>query len=55
MEEEEAGIWKSDTDSMTWALIGRVLTTLLTSRPRKLIEAISRVDSASKRGSIGEL
>ncbi|RVX09782.1 hypothetical protein CK203_012325 [Vitis vinifera] len=53
--EEEAVIWKSDTDSMASVLIGRAMSTLLTCRPRKLDEAISRLDSPSKRGSIVSL
>lgn len=52
--DEEAAIWKSDTDSMASALIGRAINTLLISRPRKLDETISRLGSPSKRGSIGE-
>ena len=39
--------------SMVSATLGRVMTTLLSARPKKLEDAISRLDKAPKRGSLG--
>ncbi|KAF8403828.1 hypothetical protein HHK36_011934 [Tetracentron sinense] len=46
-------LWKSEANSMLSSTIGRVMNTILSSRPRKLEDAISRVDSSSgsQRGS----
>ncbi|KAD3336291.1 hypothetical protein E3N88_31810 [Mikania micrantha] len=45
--EEDKIIWKSeDEDSMMSATVGRVMTTVLTARPTKLIDAISRLHSS---------
>ncbi|KAK2995775.1 hypothetical protein RJ640_010751 [Escallonia rubra] len=52
-EEEQITIWKSSSsstsssqpDSMVSATVGRVMATLLSARPKKLHDAISRLDS----------
>ncbi|MFS8002117.1 putative armadillo-like helical protein [Helianthus anomalus] len=45
--EEHKTIWKSeDEDSMVAATVGRVMTTVLTARPTKLIDSISRLQSS---------
>ncbi|CAK9165079.1 unnamed protein product [Ilex paraguariensis] len=62
MEEEEDNMimWKplsssspSKSDSMLSLTVGRVMTTLLSARPKKLQNAISRLDSAPKLAPIG--
>nr|GEV80365.1 hypothetical protein [Tanacetum cinerariifolium] len=48
--EEKKVIWKSneeeEEDSMVLATVGRVMTTVLTCRPTKLIDSISRLQSS---------
>ncbi|OUZ99900.1 hypothetical protein BVC80_9069g4 [Macleaya cordata] len=53
---EEEHIWTSDSsNSMISFTLGRVMNTLLTSRPKKLEDAISRLGSGSQRSSGGSL
>ncbi|KAF5193760.1 Arm repeat superfamily protein, partial [Thalictrum thalictroides] len=49
--EEEEQIWNSDSNSKFSLSIGRVMNTLLTSRSKKLENAISRIDSGSQTSS----
>lgn len=51
MEEEEI-MWKLDSNSVESATIGRVMSTLLSSRPRKLQEAIFRFGSNPHQTSV---
>ncbi|KAI3667410.1 hypothetical protein L6452_42467 [Arctium lappa] len=45
--EEHKSIWKSEEEeSMVSVTVGRVMTTLLTARPTKLIDSISRLQSS---------
>ncbi|XP_023752977.1 uncharacterized protein LOC111901348 isoform X1 [Lactuca sativa] len=45
--EEHKSIWKSEEEeSLVSAAVGRVMTTLLTARPTKLIDSISRLQSS---------
>ncbi|KAJ4980188.1 hypothetical protein NE237_010968 [Protea cynaroides] len=44
-------LWQSDTNSMASSTIGQVMNTLLTSRPRKLEVAITRLGSTLLRSS----
>ncbi|KAF6172893.1 hypothetical protein GIB67_035447 [Kingdonia uniflora] len=56
MEEEEGEelIRASDSNSTHSSTIGRVISTLLNLRPKKLENAISRLGLSSKRGSLEE-
>ncbi|KAK9290938.1 hypothetical protein L1049_009118 [Liquidambar formosana] len=54
-EEEEYMIWKSDSNSMLSATIGRVMNSLLSSRPKKLQDAISSLSSTTKTASPASL
>ncbi|XP_062117653.1 uncharacterized protein LOC133831397 isoform X2 [Humulus lupulus] len=47
MEEGESFLWKSNADALTMVSVtlGRVINTLLTARPRKLNDAVSRLSS----------
>ncbi|XP_057982158.1 uncharacterized protein LOC131167378 isoform X2 [Malania oleifera] len=56
-EEEERTIWKSrsDSDTMLSTTVGRVMTTLLGARSRKLENAISHLSSTPKRASLVSL
>ncbi|XP_043692010.1 uncharacterized protein LOC122642563 isoform X2 [Telopea speciosissima] len=47
----EEHIWQSDTNSMLSTKIGQVMNTLLTSRPRKLEVAITRLGPTSQRST----
>ncbi|KAA8517047.1 hypothetical protein F0562_017135 [Nyssa sinensis] len=56
MEEEESMLWRSTSSESNWtvsATVGRVMSTLLGARPKKLEDAISRLDIAPKRGLLG--
>ncbi|KAH7854589.1 hypothetical protein Vadar_015669 [Vaccinium darrowii] len=55
--EHERAMWTSpESNSMVSATIGRAMITLLSARPKKLEDAISRLDSAAtKRSSIVSL
>lgn len=55
MMEEELAILKHDSNSLVSATIGRVISTLLTSRPRKLQDAISSFTTVPKSGSLASL
>uniref|UniRef100_A0A2N9IX14 Uncharacterized protein n=1 Tax=Fagus sylvatica TaxID=28930 RepID=A0A2N9IX14_FAGSY len=51
-DEEDQLIWKSEeaaTESMLSVTVGRVITTLLTARPRKLHDVVSRFSQDPKR------
>uniref|UniRef100_A0A5B6YZ29 Uncharacterized protein n=1 Tax=Davidia involucrata TaxID=16924 RepID=A0A5B6YZ29_DAVIN len=55
-EEEENMMWRSsssESNSLVSTTVGRVMSTILSARPKKLEDAISRFDSAPKRGSLG--
>ncbi|THG18702.1 hypothetical protein TEA_028325 [Camellia sinensis var. sinensis] len=54
--EDEQVLWPStdsdsNSNSMVSATLGRVMSTLLSARPKKLQDAISRLHSPPKRGS----
>lgn len=53
MEEDEGKQLVSESNSMTCATLGRVMNTLLTSKPKKLQEAISHLDPPPKIAPIG--
>lgn len=54
MEEEHRLIWESvPPESMVSLTVGRAMTALLSARPRKLHDAVSRLSSDPKRGSLG--
>ncbi|GAB4851595.1 hypothetical protein Ancab_030997 [Ancistrocladus abbreviatus] len=56
MEEETLTEWKSKSNSMTSSMVGRAMNTLLSLKPKKLEEAITRLGDASKtRSSIVSL
>ncbi|XP_065855835.1 uncharacterized protein [Euphorbia lathyris] len=62
MEQEEAQMWKSDSESsnsvesMVSVTIGRAITTLLASRAKRLRDSISRFSpDSNKRPSLGSL
>lgn len=53
MEQEEEGQltgpdWGSDSGPMVSATVGRIMTTLLNAKPKKLQDAISRLHSPPK-------
>jgi hypothetical protein len=51
-DEEDQLIWKSEEaapESMLSVTVGRVITTLLTARPRKLHDVVSRFSQDPKR------
>ncbi|MCE2054934.1 hypothetical protein HAX54_041671 [Datura stramonium] len=43
----------SESNSMTSATLGRVINTLLTSKPKKLLDTISHLDPSPKIAPIG--
>jgi hypothetical protein len=54
MEEGHRLIWESvPPESMVSLTVGRVMTALLSARPRKLHDAVSRLSPDPKRGSLG--
>ncbi|KAF7148909.1 hypothetical protein RHSIM_Rhsim03G0016400 [Rhododendron simsii] len=54
--EQEQAIWTSpESNSMISATIGRAMSTLLSARPKKLEDAVSRLDSAPQRSSVASL
>lgn len=46
--EDEPALWQSESNSMTSSMVGRVMNTLLTSRPKKLEDAIVKLGEAPK-------
>ncbi|XP_058207692.1 uncharacterized protein LOC131320827 isoform X6 [Rhododendron vialii] len=54
--EQEQAMWTSpESNSMVSATIGRAMSTLLSVRPKKLEDAVSRLDSAPQRSSVASL
>lgn len=53
MEEDEQKQLASESNSVTSATLGRVMNTLLTSKPKKLQETISHLDPSPKIAPIG--
>ncbi|KAG5555649.1 hypothetical protein RHGRI_006336 [Rhododendron griersonianum] len=54
--EQEQAMWTSpESNSMVSATIGRAMSTLLSARPKKLEDAVSRLDSAPQRSSVASL
>ncbi|KAF7147204.1 hypothetical protein RHSIM_Rhsim03G0017400 [Rhododendron simsii] len=54
--EHEQAMWTSpESNSMVSATIGRAMSTLLSARPKKLEDAVSRLDSAPQRSSVASL
>lgn len=52
--EQEQAMWTSpESNSMVSATIGRAMSTLLSARPKKLEDAVSRLNSAPQRSSVG--
>lgn len=54
-EDEKQLLWKSKSapESMVTVTVGRVMTTLLSARPKKLHDAISRLSPSPKTKSLG--
>lgn len=46
--EDEPALWQSKSNSMTSSMVGRVMSTLLNSRPKKLEDAIVRLSEPPK-------
>ncbi|KAF7142268.1 hypothetical protein RHSIM_Rhsim05G0135200 [Rhododendron simsii] len=54
--EQEQAMWTSpESNSMVSATIGLAMSTLLSARPKKLEDAVSRLDSAPQRSSVASL
>ncbi|KAL2923694.1 Dicer-like protein 1 [Bienertia sinuspersici] len=49
--EERPALWQSQSNSMTSSMVGRVMSTLLSSKPKKLEDAIVRLSEASNSTS----
>ncbi|CAO2822198.1 unnamed protein product [Amaranthus hypochondriacus] len=48
MEEEEPVLWKAESSSMLSSVVGRVMNTLLSARPKKLEDAIVKLGETPK-------
>ncbi|KAB1222327.1 hypothetical protein CJ030_MR2G002032 [Morella rubra] len=56
MEEEQQLIWESlPPESMVAVTVGRVMSTLLSARTKKLYDAVSRLSPGSERAALGSL
>lgn len=54
MEEEQQLIWESlPPESMVAVTVGRVMSTLLSARTKKLYDAVSRLSPGSERAALG--